>query len=583
MNTLFNKQNIFKDFGDEYNTKYYNGSKTLNAYTTSFYKKFKSPENINNIDIIKYNTYIIGILETVRFFQEIFSTDWVYVLYIDNSIMKLKNAKDEMITQMFDLLGSKNFVRIIIVNLENDFMKELKNVHNLSLDLHNLFKNNTFNDENNNLLGTFYRFIGIMDNNFKTVALRNSRNIPTTTDSFYSHKFSLSSKKIMLIPYQPTYSFKINKNNSIQFYEKLIEEPINEYLKTKPTLFLGGVWNIKIDNNINIALFRRMCYYLLHSSLYIDDYKKRYAYGFDEVILYKSIRDLSIDENNIRNDIKKSSIFLLKNEYHTRLPYNMILLNQFCNLFGHNELSYLDQSQLSILYNQIFNIMINFVSNSEFAQKYPVIKEKFLNRDIIDFDVFKISISSFRDASYISNWIYEYLFSIMDIKLQRLIFEIILIDIILKLPARIGIRDEIIKNNTKYWLYNTNITSLGQIIQYTPILICHSEFEKTYVQERLKYMKENLNQRDYQLYLINDSDPDNLLLTNIYEYDNNFYLNKEMVNKIIRKLNSKNNNNNILSMNNNNNNNNNNILSMNNTSSKGSPFVFTVKAIDSKR
>ena len=478
MNISFNNQTIFKDFADEYKQKYDSGLKELNAYTTSYFKKNKN--DMTNIDIIKYNTYIIGIIETVKYFQRIFNKDWVYVLYIDNSIIKIKDS-DEMIMRMFSVLNSKNFVKIIVVNLENDFMEEIKKINNLTLDLHDLFKNNTFNDENNNLLGTFYRFIGIMDNKFKTVALRNSRNIPTTTDSFYSHKFSLSDKKIMLMPYQPVYSFKINKNNSINFYETLSEQKLDEHIKGRPTLFLGGVWNIKTDNTINVSLFRRMCYYLLHSTLYIDEYEKRYSYGFDEVILYKSIRDLSINE-----------IYLLYNEYGTRMPYNMILLKYFLNKLP-NDLNYNDKSNLSKLYDEIFNIIINYIHTSNFAQNYPVIKNYFLNTKIIDYDIFKQSISSYRKYSGISSWIYEYLFSIMDIKLQRHIFEIILVDIILKLPKRFNIRDEIINNNNKYWLFDTNITSLNQIIQYTPILICSSEYKKLYVRERFDYITKNLN------------------------------------------------------------------------------------------
>jgi hypothetical protein len=364
-----------------------------------------------------------------------------------------------------------------------------------------------------------------MDNKFKTVALRNSRNIPTTTDSFYSHKFSLSDKKIMLMPYQPVYSFKINKNNSINFYETLSEQKLDEHIKDRPTLFLGGVWNIKTDNTINVSLFRRMCYYLLHSTLYIDEYEKRYSYGFDEVILYKSIRDLSINE-----------IYLLYNEYGTRMPYNMILLKYFLNKLP-NDLNYNDKSNLSKLYNEIFNIIINYIHTSNFAQNYPVIKNYFLNAKIIDYDIFKESISSYRKYSGISSWIYEYLFSIMDIKLQRHIFEIILVDIILKLPKRFNIRDEIINNNNKYWLFDTNITSLNQIIQYTPILICSSEYKKLYVRERFDYITKNLNKIDYQIYVINDDNPANLFLINIYEYKNEEYYNKKNVNLIINQLN----------------------------------------------
>ena len=65
-------------------------------------------------------------------------------------------------------------------------------------------------------------------------------------------------------------------------------------------------------------------------------------------------------------------------------------------------------------------------------------------------------------------------------------------------------------------LFDTNITSLGQIIQYTPILICSSEFKKSYVRERYDYITKNLNKIDYQIYVIKDNNPANLFLVNVF-------------------------------------------------------------------
>lgn len=514
MNNTFNSQTLVKELGGQYLVKYNKGG-ILNAYSVSLFLKDR---NVSESQKVKINSYIVGVIETIRYFKNIYNDDWVYVLYIDNSLYRLKNIP--LIKKLLSELQTKDFVRIIKVNMNNKFAQKFQSKYGINLNLQRIFANEVNPGEYKNLLGSFFRFISIIDKKYKSVALRNSRNIPTTTDRFYSYKFNMSKQKLMLMSYLTNHTnFNIDILESYKVFNYISKVPITAYEQSlnKPMIYLGGVWNIK-PGQLSMSFFRKMFYYLLKIQITTKNVLKRFSYGFDEIILYNSIRDL------IKQKVlKKEHIMLLKNQYITRLPYPNILLYKYSPAIRTQEELHIKEKLNKIYTNNYFNKILEILKKSIFFKEFPNLVN-FISGNMIDLETLKQSfIPGFQINYSLSGWAYELLFSVTDLKLQRFIYEYVIIELFLKLPKRFEILN-LIKEQNKYFFTEENTSAMSLMIQYIPIIILKSELNNNEFMKRRERFKRFFipNEQDLQLYFINDDNPDNPFLVNTYFYKNEY-------------------------------------------------------------
>ena len=148
---------------------------------------------------------------------------------------------------------------------------------------------------------------------------------------------------------------------------------------------------------------------------------------------------------------------LLKNQYITRLPYPNILLYKYSPVISPQEESPQEEwhikNKLNKIYtNNYFNKILEILKKSSFFQEFPNLIN-FISGNMIDLKTLKLSfIPGFRINYSLSGWAYELLFSVTDLKLQRFIYEYVIIELFLKLPKRFEILN-LIKEQNKYFFY----------------------------------------------------------------------------------------------------------------------------------
>ena len=335
----------------------------------------------------------------------------------------------------------------------------------------------------------------------------------------------MSKQKLMLMSYLTNHTnFNIDILESYEVFNYISKVPITEYEQSfkKPMIYLGGVWNIK-PGQLSMSFFRKMFYYLIKIQITTKNILQRFSYGFDEIILYNSIRDLLKEEI-----LKKEEIMLLKNQYITRLPYPNILLYKYSPVISPQEESPQEEwhikNKLNKIYtNNYFNKILEILKKSSFFQEFPNLIN-FISGNMIDLKTLKLSfIPGFRINYSLSGWAYELLFSVTDLKLQRFIYEYVIIELFLKLPKRFEILN-LIKEQNKYFFTEENTSAMSLMIQYIPIIILKSELNNNEFMKRRERFRRFIipNGQDLQLYLINDDNPDNPFLVNRYIYKDEF-------------------------------------------------------------
>lgn len=333
-----------KELGGTYKDKYNLGqlsAVSVSLFRTEFKEKIIIPGRINIRGFLghKFLTYILGIKNSLEYFNNTFNGNWAYYLFIDDSIIMPKkyienNDEEDFILEKIKELKSSfinyDFLRVFRVDFfKKSFSnKSIENIKNILLNQNRNYKE---------LFGAFYRMLPLIDFKLRTVALRNSRQIFCTQDAWLSETFLNSDKDIMYL----TYDFKTHRNFG------------NYAMKMDRTIF-GGVWNMKIGEN---------SYYLFNLIL-TDIYNKKFknfSYGANEVYWTNAIsrmeklKKFNLKNNNIRYNLRKFNNTL----------YNQVLLAKIIKQLNSSNLSeYLKQIYINYFKFPNFNTcFLNYSSN----------------------------------------------------------------------------------------------------------------------------------------------------------------------------------------------------------------------------